>query len=124
MEKHTITLGGQVYNLPPFNAGQMRRKVDPLMQETKELLARVEGITEPTNADALDLTMCQRDIARRQAELVLAAIQNQYPHLTLEDVETLTPSRIAQLFNEIMMLTTLGDNEPGEAKPPIRKRSR
>lgn len=126
-EKHIVTIKGEAYNLPPWNAGQMRRQVDPILQGTKTLLDQAQAIQaghkfEPT--ELLDISMRQRETARDQAELVLAALQNQYPHLTLDDVETLTPARIAQVFNELLLLTCSGSNEPGETIPLARKRSR
>lgn len=127
MEKHTVTIKGEVFNLPPFTAGQMRRQVDPLLKATQELLAKAQGVVEagePSASDALDLSVEQRRLACLQGDLVLAALQNQYPHLTLDDVETLTPSRIAQVFNELHLLTTAGDNEPGEVIPPALKKRR
>jgi hypothetical protein len=127
-EKHVVTIKGEAYNLPPWNAGQMRRQVDPMLQETKALLEQagiIQSGQAPVPALLLDLSMRQRNVARAQAELVLAALQNQYPNLTLDDVETLTPARIAQVFNELLLLTCSGSNEPGESLPPApKKRSR
>ena len=70
----------------------------------------------------LDLTLAKRQIDVKHTELILAALQNQYPHLTLEEVETLTPNRITQLFNEILTITTAGTNEPGEGIPPRKRK--
>lgn len=118
-EKNVVAIKGQVFNLPPFTAGQMRRQVDPVLQATRDILTRAQALQEgnPNNEDVLDLTMLQRDLARQQADLVLGALQNQYPHVTLDDVETLTPARISQVFNELHQLTIQGSNEPGETVP-------
>jgi len=125
-EKHVVTIKGQAYNLPPFTAGQMRRQVDPVLQATRDILTRAQGLQEgdPNAEEVLDLTIQQRDLARQQADLVLAALQNQYPHVTLDDVETLTPARISQTFNELHQLTIQGSNEPGETIPQTAPKKR
>ena len=99
----------------------MRRQVDPLLEDLAALLdlansLKAEG--ELAGAEMFDLTRRQRQVARAQSDLVLAALRNQYPHLDQEAVETLTPARISQVFNEILLLTTSGSNEPGETLPP------
>ena len=118
-EKHVVIIKGQAFNLPPFTAGQMRRQVDPVLQGTMDILGKAHALQagEATAEAVLELSLLQRDIARQHAELVLAALQNQYPHLTLDEVETLTPTRISQVFNELHQLTIQGSNEPGETIP-------
>lgn len=126
-EKHVVTIKGEAFNLPPFTAGQMRRQVDPVLKETAEILTQAQALmasADPSAENVLTLTIQQRRVACQQAELVLAALQNQYPHLTLDDVEALSPTRVSQVFNELLMLTTSGTNEPGEMIPPTQKRKR
>lgn len=125
MEKHTVTIKGKVYSLPPFNAGQFRRLVDPILLQAKTALERLEAIKTDSgsaNAELIDLTLLQREIERGHAECALAALQNEYPALTMDDLETLTTHRISGLFNEIMLVTQTGVNEPGESIPPRKKK--
>ena len=124
MKNHVVMIKGQPYNLPPFTAGQMRHLVDPVLRETADLMKQALSMREGTSLepqDFLDLTLRQREAAVAQADAVLAALKNQYQHLTLDDLETLTPARIAQTFNELHQLTIQGSNEPGEVIPPIQK---
>lgn len=115
---YEVVLNGKTYNLPPFNAGQMRRLVDPVIQKSAQMIALINT----TKAESRDLTVdevkqlstTQRELAIQHTELLLAALKNQYPELTLDDVETLTPTRISALFNDIYLLTVSGANEPGE----------
>jgi hypothetical protein len=80
------------------------------------------GLINTTKSEERDLTVeevkqlstTQRELAIEHANLVLAALKNQYPELTLDDVETLTPTKISALFNDIYLLTVSGSNEPGE----------
>jgi len=125
MEKHTAKIGGKDYNLPPWNAGQFRRLVDPILEETKEILDRLETIkegAEPDGQTMLALTISKRQIDVKHTELVLEALKNEYPHMSMVELETLTPTRITQLFNEILLITTSGTNEPGEVKPPRKQK--
>ena len=116
-----LTLKGAVYELPPFNYGQMRRRVDPLLERTQAILARIRELQERgpvDDAEYLELALEQRKIAAEQAALVLAALQNRYPHLTIEDLDELTPARLTTLYNQIIEVTASGANEPGEPAPP------
>jgi hypothetical protein len=80
------------------------------------------GLINTTKYEERDLTVeevkqlstTQRELAIEHTNLVLAALKNQYPELTLDDVETLTPTKISALFNDIYLLTVSGSNEPGE----------
>lgn len=128
MSNHTATIGGKVYSLPPFTAGQMRRRVDPTFELTASLLKQAKEIEaggSPDAEDLVEMSLSQRKIQREHAELVAMAIQNQYPKFTLDDLDDLTPTEVSDLFNRIMVITTTGVNEPnrGEAKAPA-KRSR
>jgi hypothetical protein len=120
MEKHVVTIGGKVFNLPPFTAGQFRRLVDPVLQKARETMLKIAEMdkTALKNEDLMDLTFAQREIEQGHADCVLAALQNQYPSLTMDDLDTLTPHRITATFNEIILITQTGANEPGEVMTP------
>lgn len=126
MEKHIAVINGVTYNLPPFNAGQMRKQVDPVTRQAADMLSLLGKAREEDRAltpeETRILTLNQREISIKHAELLLAALQNQYPKVTLDDVETLTPTKISHLYNEIYSLTVAGDNEPGEALPSKAKK--
>jgi len=115
-EKHNVTINGISYNLPPFTAGQLRRKADPANQKAAEAIKihakAIEESRSLTSEEIQKVTILQREVRNEYTELVLAALNNQYPELTIEDVETLTPVAITKIFNEILMLTLTGDNEP------------
>lgn len=118
MEKHSITLGGQVYILPPWNAKQMRYTVHPLLEQSRALMTSAEAIkgTGDTKA-ALELSSDLMALQQGQQDACLMALKNQYPSITEDQLLVETPTRLAKLFNEILEVTQAGSNEPGEAMP-------
>lgn len=126
MEKKTVTIKGQVYTLPPFNNGQMRHGVDPLLLQTREVQKRAKAVEQSGTPDMdamLELSILGREIQQKQANLALEGLRNAYPKLTMEDLDELTPNQLSTIFNEILVVTQNGSNEPGEGMPQ-RKRSR
>jgi hypothetical protein len=74
-ENPTVTIKGQVHDIPPLNTGQVKKHWSRFTDAlgAMETLG-ISGFGALTGA---------------QSEILLLALQNQYPHLTMEDVETL-----------------------------------
>lgn len=130
MEKQIITLNGKDYTLPPFTAGQMRRVVSPLLTEARELQKAAKDLQARMDdpeamGEMADLTSRSQQVMVRQGEAAVLGLNNAYPHLKLEDLEdAMTPLQMTHLFNRLIAVTMEGSNEPGEAAPQPKKRSR
>jgi hypothetical protein len=118
----TVEISGKIYRLCPFNAGQMRRHVDPTFSMTLELVKQMEKGLNDDNVSMLDIACKTREVQRSHADLVTMALQNSYPSFKLEDLDDMTPGEISDLFNAIMLLTQSGGKR-GEAPAPKEVRS-
>lgn len=114
---HTVEIGGKVYRLCPFTAGQMRRRVDPSFEQTAALIGKMSRLEKGEDVSMLEISMETRAIQREQAELIVLAMQNQYQNFTVETMDDLTPGEISEIFNKIMVLTQSGGKR-GEAPAP------
>jgi hypothetical protein len=110
----TITIQGKTYNLPPLNTGQIRRHAGPLLTaistlaDAKDPMAAVASVPE---------------IIGQHADLLHMALRNEYPHVTLEEVESLQFPEIQEAVQAVIENSGLTGPKPGEAKAPA-KRSR
>ncbi len=109
-ENPTVTIKGQVYNLPPLNVGQVRHFASPLLTRIKEL-------SEASDQEEI-LSMIGD-----QTELLHLALTNEYPKLALADVETLFMQDIQEALVKVITRSQLARTNQGEAKAPA-KRSR
>lgn len=114
MERKPITIKGRDYILPPFNTGQMRKHVDPLMKRARALLKKTGETADDDLPAFLALDEERREIEMEHGMLVAMAIQNAYPNFDQADLDELTPRQVSGLFNRILAVTTTGANEPGE----------
>jgi hypothetical protein len=117
MERKTVTIKGQDYVLPPFNTGQMKRHVDPLLKRARALLKATREADEGDLDAFLGLEEERRSIESEHGTLVAMAIKNAYPNFEQADLDDLTPRQVTNLFNQVLAVTTTGANEPGEPKP-------
>lgn len=130
MEKQIFNINGKDYILHPFMAGQVRRLVRPILEEAGEIQKAGKAIMGRENdpevlGEMADLTARGQSLMERQGEAALAGLQNTYPGLTQADLEdNLTPVQVTNLFNRLVQVTMDGSNEPGEAMPQTKKRSR
>lgn len=110
----TITIKGKVYNLPPLNTGQIRHHAGPL-------LSAVQALSQSPDPKASVAAV--PEIIGQHADLLHMALQNEYPHITLEEVESLT---FAETQEAVMaVITASGMNGPqGEARPRTPRRAR
>jgi len=100
MEQATITIQGKTYNLPPFNTGQIRRSLKPLLEA-------VVKFGNGPSADPMAQVLAFPDLAGEHADLLLLALRNEYPDLTLEEVESLTFSEVQVALNKVIAMTGL-----------------
>lgn len=115
---YMVNINGKEYNTPPFSAGMMRRLVSPVMDKSAGMIALINAPTsekrEITTEEVVHISKIQRELVLEHTDIVLACLKQQYPELTLDDVETLTPTHISKLFNKIYLMTISGANEVGE----------
>ena len=93
-----IIIHGQSYELPPLNAGQVRRNWSSLAKMISHLDAgsnmdRLSGIGDLTGA---------------KMELILVAMQNDFPEITMEDMESLFLPDIDNALIALINVTRLG----------------
>ena len=110
----TITIKDKTYNLPPLNTGQIRRNAGPL-------LVAIKALSEST--DPMAAVMAVPELIGQHADLLHMALRNEYPHVTLEDVETLLFPDIQAAVQGVIENSGLTGAPQGEAKPQP-KRSR
>lgn len=109
----TITIKGKVFNLPPLNTGQIRHHAGPL-------LAAIQALSQSTDAKAAICAV--PDLIGQHADLLHMALQNEYPHVTLEEVESLTFAETQA--GVVAVIQASGLNGPqGEAKPRTPRRA-
>lgn len=101
----TVEIMGKVYQLCPFNTGQMRRLVKPFLQMADEVT-----VSSPAVKVA--------DLPLMMADLVVAALRNGYPHLEAEAVDELTPGEVSEAFAAILRITQQGGKR-GEVPAPV-----
>lgn len=71
----TVTIGGRAYEIPPLNTGQVKRhwsKFCEVLESMQQL--GLGGLSA---------------LAGAQSELLLLALNNRYPEITMDDVEAL-----------------------------------
>jgi len=114
----TITVKGKIYQICPFNTGQMRRHVDPSFKRTIALFKQKDQIENMDQDSMLAVALETNEIRAEQAELVTMAMQNGYPKFELEDLDELAPVEVSEIFSQIMQLTQSG-GRLGEVAAPI-----
>lgn len=114
----TITVKGKIYQICPFNTGQMRRHVDPSVKRTIALFKQKDQIDGMGPDAIMAVALETNEIRAEQAELVVMAMQNGYPKFELEDLDELAPVEVAEIFSQIMQLTQAG-GRLGEVPAPI-----
>ena len=77
----TITIKDNIYNLPPLNTGQIRHHAGPL-------LTAIQTLSQST--DAMVAVIAVPELIGQHADLLHMALRNEYPDVSLEDVESLT----------------------------------
>ena len=110
----TITIKGKVYNLPPLNTGQIRYHAGPLLNA-------IQALTQTDDAKAAVFSV--PGLIGQHADLLHMALQNEYPHVSLEDVESLTFVETQAAVEAIILASGLNGPQ-GEAKPRTQKRAR
>jgi hypothetical protein len=109
-----LTIKGTEYELQPLTAGQLRREGSAKLAEIEQVNALLEkGEITPGAAMPRMVGSC--------CDLVLMSLNNLYPGVTLEDVESLSFKDIRSGVEAVAQVTGL--DAPGEAKPQD-KRSR
>jgi hypothetical protein len=122
----TVEINGKKYNLIPFNSGQMRNQIDPLIKRMGVLYhSAKEAEKGAATVDlAFELNEARREIERENAEILVATIQRKYPDFTAAELDSLTDWQVTALFNEFLSFTRTGGDEPGEVTAPAGKKSR
>jgi hypothetical protein len=93
-----ITLGGQDYVCPPLNLKNCR-----LLSEELDSLQRVRGILKPEDVD----TVCK---------IALAALQRNYPSMTLEEVEEkIDLGNFSSVILSVLKTSGVEEKKQGEA---------
>jgi hypothetical protein len=112
-EPSTITLSGTVYNVPPLNTGQVRKHW-PALVECLQALKSSTGVIAQAGAFGAEVDRAQ--------SVVLLALQNQYPHLTLEDLDPLLNDELQEALGKVITATGLGSKaNQGEALAPASR---
>lgn len=107
-EVKTITIQGKVHHLPPLNTGQVRRHWPALAAIIQSMDASDPATMIPKFGEMVD----------SMAALVLAALQNQYPKLTMEDLDCLTIPELQEAIQGVIEATGMGGKPKGEVKAP------
>lgn len=114
----TVEIQGKTYNIPPLNVGQVRRNwstfveiITGLQSATTEL-EQIAAVTKFTDA---------------QAEILLCALKNEYPHLSMDDIDTLHPADLRKAVNHVIDSVTKafsGEEQAAPVPPEVAKRAR
>jgi len=108
----TLKISGKTYTLPALNTGQIRRHAVPLLE-------RIYGM------DAGGGLAGVGDVIGAHVDLLHMALKNQYPHLDLEEVETLTFPELQAAVLDLLMVSGLRGPAEGEVTPQkVAKKSR
>lgn len=109
-DKATVTIKGQVYDLPPLTTGQLRRHAAPLLE-------RIRSLKDGASMEEALGTLGE------QSDLLHMALQNRYPSITLEDVESMflgdTQNAVADLIAISGMARRANE---GETKAPAKRK--
>jgi hypothetical protein len=109
----TVTIKGKTYNLPPLNTGQIRRNAGPL-------LANIRALASSSNE--LDAIAQVPEIIGQHADLLHMALMNEYPHIPLEDVETMLFADLQAGVQELIKVSGLMGTAQGEVKAPAKRK--
>lgn len=84
----TVTIRGEVYTIPALTTGQVKRRWPIFVAALKDVgTLGLDGIAPLVTA---------------QADLLLAALLNEYPTLVLEDIETLAAPDLGEAIEAII----------------------
>lgn len=106
MERKTVTIKGQAYNLPPLSTGQMRKGAGPMLAAINALSIK----------DAGEAITALPEIMGQHAELLAMALQNEYPHITQDDVESMIWPDLQAAVGDLLKVSGLVGRQ-GEVKP-------
>lgn len=87
-ENPTVTIKGQVYEIPPLNTGQVKK-------DWPKYLAALSAAKDQ-GPEGLSTLICAH------SEILLLALSNQYPHLTMEDVDLLSVTELDAAVEEVV----------------------
>ncbi len=101
-----VTIKGTKYALQPFTAGQLRR-------EASAKLASIEDLSAKLTAGEMTPGRALPDLVGNACDLVLLSLNNKYPEIALDDVESLSFSEIQAAVTSAVEASRMS----GEMKP-------
>jgi hypothetical protein len=102
----TVTIKGSTFELQTFTAGQLRHVVSAKLAAVEVLYAKLE-------AGDISPVAVMPELIKNCCEIVLVSLQNKYPDITIEQVESLTFIEIQEAVNAACATARM----TGEAKP-------
>ena len=102
-----IILHGKFYEIPPLTTGQVRRNWANLAK----LILNLDAGTD------LDKLAGIGDLTGGKLDLLLIALRNEYPELTMDDLETLYLPELDQALIDLITASRLGKKTGVTAGP-------